>query len=64
VCAAARREGVTHVLVGGEPNGAGSTRGATRAYAGFEGVEDSSTFRRVAQASPYTVFEVARCAGS
>ncbi|HEY7718044.1 MAG TPA: DUF6541 family protein [Pedococcus sp.] len=64
VCAAARREGVTHVLVGGEPNGAGSTRGATRAYAGFEGVEDSPTFRRVAQASPYTVFEVARCAGS
>jgi hypothetical protein len=60
VCAAMRRQGVTHVLTGGTTSTFGPNR--DRRYAGLAGVSLSPDFEYVTQAGPFRLFRVVGCA--
>jgi hypothetical protein len=60
VCAAVRRQGVTHVLTGGTPSSFGPNR--DKRYAGLAGVSLSPDFEYVTQAGPFRLFRVVGCA--
>jgi hypothetical protein len=62
VCAAARRQHVSHVLTGGHSSTFGPSR--ERRYAGLSGVSLSPAFQYVASAGPYRLYKVVACAGS
>lgn len=62
VCAAARRQHVSHVLTGGTSSSFGPSR--DRAYAGLPGVSLYPAFEYVAGAGPYRLYRVVDCAGS
>jgi hypothetical protein len=62
VCAAARREHVRFAITGGRPFSSGGTD--WRTYPGIDAVPHSPAFRQVATAGPYTLWELADCAGA
>ncbi len=62
VCAAVRRQHVRFAITGGRPFSSGGTDWKT--YPGIAAVPDSPAFTKVAQAGPYTLWEVTRCAGA
>ena len=62
VCAASRRQHVSHVLTGGTSSSFGPSR--NKAYAGLSAVSLSPAFEYVAKAGPYRLFKIVDCAGS
>jgi hypothetical protein len=62
VCAAARRQGVTHAITGGQPFSWVSDR--MRLYVGIDSVGTSPAFEKVAAKGHYTLYRMTECAGA
>jgi hypothetical protein len=60
VCAAARRQGVTHAIPGGQPFSWAGNR--VKEYSGIDGVGSSPAWRLVATSAPFTLYERVGCA--
>ncbi len=60
VCAAARRQGVSYAITGGQPFSWAGNR--VRLYAGIDHVGRSAAWRKVAFAAPFTLYERVGCA--
>jgi hypothetical protein len=62
VCAAAKRQGVTHAITGGRPFAWVGKR--MRLYTGVDAVGSSAAFTKVRTEGPYTLYRMVKCAGA